>query len=424
MEIIIDPGHGGRAPAGSSSPLGVRGPGGTLEKDVTLELARRVSAHLGRGVGLTRYGDSNPTLAARAHAARRLGARVFLSLHANDGSGGRGAETWVHDRAPASSHALARALQGALGRLGGGSSGVRQGPLAVLTPERFGGGTAACLLEVDQLAHPDGERRLRSPQGLDQIARAIAQAVNGFLGPRGRAPSRRGYGSGLAAEAGTASARRRPTAMRPARALASALAQSLIQVAGSADATDGTLVATELDGLPESMLQALSAQGTKVVVCRGSVTDYMTTLRGVTPRGWPAGRTWDGVPGLSSTSSNEVVIATVGHGTAAGAHVPRTGEGHGAFNLVLHESTHAVDLNQGGGNPARSSGPNFTAARAADLATLSAYESQAGNAGVEETYAESSARYFGSDANDAADHPNLHGYWPVHTPGPFSDPNS
>ena len=51
------------------------------------------------------------------------------------------------------------------------------------------------------------------------------------------------------------------------------------------------------------------------------------------------------------------------------------------------------------------------------LATLSAYETQAGNAGEEETYAESSARFYGGDPGDAAAHPNLHKYWQDHPMG-------
>ena len=96
---VLDPGHGGGPSAGGSSALGVRGPAGTLEKDVTMALARIVAAHLGGDVRLTRRGDENPTLEARARTARQSGARVFLSLHANRGArGARGGEAWVHPR--------------------------------------------------------------------------------------------------------------------------------------------------------------------------------------------------------------------------------------------------------------------------------------------------------------------------------------
>src|SRR5262245_3499023 len=104
---VLDPGHGGSRAAGGSSARGVRGPAGTLEKDVTFALARTVAARLGRDACLTRSGDENPTLAARARTARDRDARIFLSLHANGGEG-RGSEAWVHPNGGARSVALAR----------------------------------------------------------------------------------------------------------------------------------------------------------------------------------------------------------------------------------------------------------------------------------------------------------------------------
>ena len=52
--IVLDPGHGGAEPAGKSTPFGVRGPGGTLEKDLTLAIARQVATRLGSQAVLTR----------------------------------------------------------------------------------------------------------------------------------------------------------------------------------------------------------------------------------------------------------------------------------------------------------------------------------------------------------------------------------
>lgn len=43
MRVIIDAGHGGTSRAGSSSAFGSRGPAGTVEKEVTLDIARHVS---------------------------------------------------------------------------------------------------------------------------------------------------------------------------------------------------------------------------------------------------------------------------------------------------------------------------------------------------------------------------------------------
>jgi len=185
---VIDPGHGGHQATGHSTPYGARGPGGTLEKDVTLHLARRVAHHLGSSALLTRTGDINLSLSQRTEVARRSGAGVFLSLHANQGHGAhRGAEAYVHPRANPASRALALSLQRALARLGGpADGGVKSAELAVLSPTHHAPRTAACLLEVDYLSSAEGERRLRQPAELDRLGRAIALAIREHTGHYGR----------------------------------------------------------------------------------------------------------------------------------------------------------------------------------------------------------------------------------------------
>jgi N-acetylmuramoyl-L-alanine amidase len=78
--IVIDPGHGGDEP-------GARGPAGTLEKDVTLDVARRLKAaiegRLGIRVLLTRDDDRLVPLDERASIANNNKADLFISLHAN-----------------------------------------------------------------------------------------------------------------------------------------------------------------------------------------------------------------------------------------------------------------------------------------------------------------------------------------------------
>ena len=178
--VVIDAGHGGGQAKGRSSAAGVRGPMGTLEKDVTLDLAHRVAAYLDSGAVLARTGDQNLTLAERSEIARRHGAGVFVSLHANAGPAGRrGAETYVHARAGNASRALARSLRRELAAFG--ASGVDSADLAVLTPERLSPGAAACLLEVDFLSDGQGERRLRDPRSLDDLGRAIAGGIQRYV---------------------------------------------------------------------------------------------------------------------------------------------------------------------------------------------------------------------------------------------------
>lgn len=78
--IVIDPGHGG-------DDHGVKGPGGTLEKQVTLDVSRRVrtliETRLGIRVILTRDEDRLVRLDERAAVANNSKAELFLSLHAN-----------------------------------------------------------------------------------------------------------------------------------------------------------------------------------------------------------------------------------------------------------------------------------------------------------------------------------------------------
>ena len=159
----------------------------------------------------------------------------------------------------------------------------------------------------------------------------------------------------------------------------------------------------------------MKAQGTKVVACRGSVTDYRTDLRGVAPRDWRPGDTWDSVPGGYTPDRNEVVIATTGHGTAAGAHVPGYGEGHGSSSVTIHEAMHGVD--EGGSGPDRSTATDFNNARNQDIRSLDPYENKLNDpkGGQEETWAESAARYYSGQG--AGTTPNLHEYWRTHTPG-------
>jgi hypothetical protein len=183
---------------------------------------------------------------------------------------------------------------------------------------------------------------------------------------------------------------------------------ALTRAAGTGDDMDRALVAAELSKLPDHMLQKMKDNGTTVAVCRDSVTEVRTDLAGQTPRGWQNGKTWDSVPGLHDPNTNTVIIATRGHGSPDGPYVPPTGDGHGSSNLVIHEASHGIDHGSG---DLSGSDAAFNAARDADIGTLNSYENNDNAAGGEETYAESAARYYGGDPNDAANHPNLHNYW-------------
>ena len=78
--IVIDPGHGGEDP-------GARGRHGSLEKDITLTIARRLKSMIDaepdmRAV-LTRDADFYVPLQTRVDKARKLKADLFVSVHAD-----------------------------------------------------------------------------------------------------------------------------------------------------------------------------------------------------------------------------------------------------------------------------------------------------------------------------------------------------
>jgi len=77
--VVIDAGHGGRDPGAGS--------GAIREKDVTLALALALRDDLLRGggirVALTRDGDRFLSLAERGAIGRRMGADLFISIHAD-----------------------------------------------------------------------------------------------------------------------------------------------------------------------------------------------------------------------------------------------------------------------------------------------------------------------------------------------------
>lgn len=181
VRFVLDPGHGGFERAGRSTPIGVESPCGFAEKNLTLDLARRLRARLGAGAILTRDADVNATLAARARTASRAQAPVFVSLHASDGRTGASRQTFVHTRASRRSIELAHAIDRELERIEP-SLGVLHEDLAVLTPEAHHSETAACLIEVGSLGDRRGEVRFGDPSTLDLIASAIAAGVHKVYG--------------------------------------------------------------------------------------------------------------------------------------------------------------------------------------------------------------------------------------------------
>ena len=78
--IVIDPGHGGRDP-------GAIGKNGLKEKEVTLDIARRLrnrlEKHLNYRIFMTRNDDVKLSLKDRVEFANNKGADLFISIHVN-----------------------------------------------------------------------------------------------------------------------------------------------------------------------------------------------------------------------------------------------------------------------------------------------------------------------------------------------------
>ena len=93
--IVIDPGHGG-----SKSP-GAIAPDGTMEKDITLDVSRRLGRLLQEKLGVevvyTRTNDVFVPLYQRPKIANEAGGKLFVSIHCNstDSSRPYGTETFL-----------------------------------------------------------------------------------------------------------------------------------------------------------------------------------------------------------------------------------------------------------------------------------------------------------------------------------------
>jgi N-acetylmuramoyl-L-alanine amidase len=79
--VILDPGHGGQDSGAMC--------GGVLEKDLTLDVARRIDRLLdseGIATLMTRLADTYVSLADRAAFANRIRNCIFVSIHFNEGN--------------------------------------------------------------------------------------------------------------------------------------------------------------------------------------------------------------------------------------------------------------------------------------------------------------------------------------------------
>ena len=219
--VVLDPGHGG-------TEEGAKGPGGLLEKDVVLLLARTVREVLtarGYKVVTTRDSDASVGLQDRTAIANAAKADVFVSLHMNASRAPAAHGTEVYylsldasDRSAAAladaenqaeptatpsaetnaalrdldlilwdlaqnqyitaSSRLAETIQGDFNRLLGITTrGVKQAPFRVL----IGVNAPAVLVEVAFISNPDEEKEIASEEFRRSVAETLAGSLDTFF---------------------------------------------------------------------------------------------------------------------------------------------------------------------------------------------------------------------------------------------------
>jgi N-acetylmuramoyl-L-alanine amidase len=201
--IVIDPGHGG-------DDTGVRGRGGLVEKQLTLDIAQRLKAQLegrpGLRVLLTRGDDIALGSDARVSLANNNRGTLFLSLHANAAFSASlaGAEIYtsaaadplagteegqpiallpwneVQTRHAAASARLAGLLHDELGRAVPMSP--RQVRAAAMRP-LVGVNMPAVVIELLYLTNPEQEKLAADDTFKDAIAQKLADAIARYRTP-------------------------------------------------------------------------------------------------------------------------------------------------------------------------------------------------------------------------------------------------
>lgn len=256
--VAVDAGHGGK-------DQGAHGPGGTLEKNVTLAVARKLAALIDAQPGmksvLTRSADYFIPLKRRYEIARQDGADMFVSVHADSFTSGdaKGSSVWVLSPRGKTSEA-ARLLADRENRVDliGGASlddkddslaavllDLQQGyamqasesiagnvlkALSVLGPTHRGHVERAnfvvlrspdvpsILVETAFISNPTEERKLRNPKYQSSLASAVMGGVRNYF--ESTPPPGTWFAAQAAAKAsGVLATRQLPAASNPVASL-------------------------------------------------------------------------------------------------------------------------------------------------------------------------------------------------------------
>jgi len=217
-KIVIDPGHGGH-------DTGTIGPDGLLEKDLVVDVGRRLGklleTRLGAEVIYTRKDDTFIPLETRTAIANQEQADLFVSIHANSSRdpNARGVETYylnftsspdalevaarenavseksIHELGDLvkkialkekieESHEFASNVQEALHNglatknSGIRDRGVKKAPFIVL----IGANMPSILAEISFVSNPSDERKLQTPEYRQRIAESLYRGIAKYVG--------------------------------------------------------------------------------------------------------------------------------------------------------------------------------------------------------------------------------------------------
>lgn len=174
--VTIDAGHGGIDP-------GTIGAVGTLEKDVTLQMAlrlRKLMQDSGMEVEMTRTKDMQILLRPRVEVGDAFDSDVFISIHANHigDPSVAGIETYYFTPR---SLPLARSVHRKLvAQLKRPDRGIRRNNFVVVKYNKM----PAVLVEVGYLSNPTEERLLNNAQYQQRAAEAILAGVQEYFRTR------------------------------------------------------------------------------------------------------------------------------------------------------------------------------------------------------------------------------------------------
>ncbi len=175
MKVCIDAGHGGPDPGAiGTNPFEFE------EKEFNLALALMLEEELewrGHWVVMTRRRDRGIALAARADHANRLGAELFVSIHANAAatSSAEGMEVFHFAGSARGREAAIRILDEMTTTFPGHKDrGVKEGNFAVLRLTKM----PAVLVECEFITNPEQLLFLHDLENQLELADAISEGID------------------------------------------------------------------------------------------------------------------------------------------------------------------------------------------------------------------------------------------------------